>query len=106
MIVVNTLKNTFKFSSSQSFKKWVIITILLAVVAGGVMMMSRARESGHSYITNQVKIEAQATGKDPCNILLEWLANAKQENDTQLAQKIKQAQKFFECRNRQKRQGG
>ncbi len=58
-----------------------------------------------SYITDQVKVEVKITGRDPCDILAEWLADAKGE-DTQLAQKIKQAQKFFGCRNRQKRQGG
>ena len=65
-----------------------------------------SRESGHSHITQQVKIEAQTIGRDPCDILSMWLAEAKREKETALVQQIKQAQKFLGCRNRQKRQGG
>ncbi|MDM8520925.1 hypothetical protein QUF64_12825 [Anaerolineales bacterium HSG6] len=106
MLKVEIVKNSFYIPSTQTLKKWGVVIILLLLVASGVMLMSRSRESGHSYITNQVKIEVQATGKDPCDILSEWLAEAKREKDTQLARKIKQAQKSFACRNRQKRQGG
>jgi len=46
----------------------------------------------------------QKIGKNPCEILVEWLSDAKQKNDTELVRKIKQAQKYFGCRNMQKRQ--
>jgi|GEM_PF-2450614 len=106
VIVADTLKNSSNTLFTLSFKKFGIIIILLLAVAISVALMSRSRESGHSYITDQVKTEVQITGRDPCDILSEWLADAKSEEDTQLVQKIKQAQKYFECRNRQKRQGG
>jgi hypothetical protein len=42
-------------------------------------MMSRPKESGHNYITEQVRIEMQKSGKEPCEILDEWLSGAKQK---------------------------
>jgi len=70
------------------------------------VLMMAAREKGESFITLRVKVEVQMTGRDPCEILSVWLDEAKQQGNTSLVQGLKQAEKFFGCRNRQKRLGG
>jgi hypothetical protein len=55
----------------------------------------------------QAKAEAQSSEKNPCDILAEWLAAAKQEQNNPEIRAIQQAQKFLGCRNIRKRsQGG
>ncbi len=87
---------------------WVLVGALAVSVAlASVFIFSRGREKGENYVTLEVKAAAQTTGRDPCEILKEWLADAKREKDTEAIRAIQQAQKFLGCRNIQKRsQGG
>ena len=55
----------------------------------------RGKQSPKNWATEQAKIEAQSTGKDPCRILDEMYKN---ECDKKKRQDIKQAQKFLKCR--------
>jgi hypothetical protein len=59
-----------------------------------------SRERGENEITRQVKRDAQATGKDPCDLLQELLKSC---TDSATKRKIQQAQKFLGCRNKEKR---
>ena len=52
-----------------SIIKWVIIVLAFAIGVVGIVMLSRGREKGENYISREAKIEAQTTGKDPCDIL-------------------------------------
>ena len=68
---------------------------------------SRASEKGENEYTREAIAEAQATGKDPCELLQEYLdealvtgASSKEVN------KIRQAQKYLKCRNMRKRCDG
>ena len=101
MFIANRIKRPLDFTLNLK-KLAIMIALLLFMIT--ILMMSRPKESGHNYITEQVRIEMQKSGKEPCEILDEWLSGAKQKKDTELAKTIKQAQKYFGCRNRQKRQ--
>ncbi len=81
----------------------------MALVIGGTVWLtniyfSKAYQKNENYITLQAKTEAQATGKDPCDILDEWLIEAKNAGDRQTIQDIQPAQKFLGCRNKQKQE--
>ena len=65
--------------------------------------MSKSTERGENYISLQAKTEAQQSGRDPCDILLEWLAEAIEIGNKQEVRDIQKAQKFLGCRNKQKR---
>jgi hypothetical protein len=72
-----------------------------------LLWFSQAQQKGENYISLQAKTEAQATGKDPCDILLVWLATAKLTGNKADVRLIQQAQKYLGCRNVRKRlQGG
>lgn len=66
--------------------------------------LSKSYQKNESYITLEVKALAQTTGKDPCDILSEWLAEAGSLGNKQRVADIQEAQKFLGCRNKQKRQ--
>ncbi len=87
----------------ESLKWGIIIILILAIATIGILTMA-SREKGESFITIQVKVEAKATGRNPCDILAEWLEQAKRAGDTQLALKIEASEKFMGCRNQQKRE--
>jgi len=88
----------------------IILVIILAVIVVGTIVwqtnvyFSKSYQKGENYITVQAKAESQVTGKDPCDILNEWLAKAKSIGDKQTTRDIQLAQKFLGCRNKQKRQ--
>ena len=65
--------------------------------------MGKSKQRGENYISLQAKVKAKATGKNPCDILIEWLSQAKQLGDKLRAREIQKAQKFLSCRNKQKR---
>ncbi len=87
--------------------KWVLILLgLLTLVVGGILIFSRSHEKGENYISVAVKAEAKSSGRNPCDILLQWLAEAKQAGNSQRVRDIQMAQKFLGCRNVQKRSEG
>jgi hypothetical protein len=65
--------------------------------------MTKSRQSSHSSDTDAAKREAARTGRTVCDILEEWLAEAKREQDTRRAEEIKKVLKFLGCRNKRKR---
>jgi hypothetical protein len=83
--------------------KWVVIAALLLTALAGVAFFSKSIQKGENYVSLDAKAEAQRSGKDSCDILLEWLAEAKQLENTQKVRDIQKAQKFLGCRNIQKR---
>lgn len=83
--------------------KWVIIALGLAAALAGIILFSRNTEKGENYISLQAKVEAQNTGRDPCDILQDWLNEAKQTDDIQQIRDIQTAEKFLGCRNKLKR---
>lgn len=86
-----------------------LLIALLLVLTFGVLAPIAAdfakggREQGESYLTLEVKRIVQEEGGDPCEILSRMLA-AVPATDTQKKADIRQAQKYYNCRNRQKRQ--
>lgn len=89
--------------------KIILVGVLLTIVIGGGiwqtnLYFSKAHQKNENYITLQAKTEAQTSGKDPCDILTEWLTEAKRMGERQRIQDIQLAQKFLGCRNKQKRQ--
>jgi len=64
-------------------------------------------KGGNRNIANEYSraavTEAQASGKDPCDLLDDWYKEAKAEGDTEATAKIVTAQKALGCRNRKKR---
>ena len=108
MIVTNVVESWFNHKVG-SLRKIILIGVLLTVVIGGGigqanLYFSKAHQKNENYITLQAKTEAQARGKDPCDILTEWLAEAKRMGERQRIRDIQLAQKFLGCRNKQKRQ--
>jgi len=91
------------------FSHKLLILATLAIVAFGLILrqanilFSRSYEKGINEVTRQVQIEAQTTGKDPCELLKGLRVSAKKAKDTSRLMKIQQAEKFFGCRNQQKR---
>ena len=82
-----------------------IATIVTGAIIGGAIIrgaidrigniineMSRSREKGRNYVTEAAKREAQSTGRDPCDILDDWLEEAECSGD-------KQWQKDIELKN-------
>jgi hypothetical protein len=67
--------------------------------------MTKSQESGENEITRKAKRIAFRTNKHVCEILASMLAEAKAADETELIQKIKQAQKYMGCRNIRKRKG-
>ena len=65
--------------------------------------MTKAPEHGDNEITEEVRREAQRTGRDLCEILRERLRDAVRKKDKELRRKIVEAQKFLGCRNQRKR---
>ncbi len=67
--------------------------------------MTKSHEKGDTPITDEVRREAMRTGKDPCTILRERLraAQAQRPLDKRLIRYLVKAEKYFGCRNRQKR---
>jgi len=86
---------------------WLLSSIVLAIILFvGLSAFSRARHKGENYITLEAKAAAQTTSRDPCEILKEWFAAAKEDNDSETIRAIQQAQKFLDCRNIQMRSPG
>lgn len=67
--------------------------------------MTKSWERGRDAITEAAKREAARTGRPVCDILAEWLAQAKAAGDAGRAGKIVSAQKYLGCRNVSKRRG-
>lgn len=65
--------------------------------------MTKSRHRGHSALTDAARREAMRTGRDVCDILAEWLAEAKRDGDTERVMALIQAMKYLGCRNRRKR---
>jgi hypothetical protein len=65
--------------------------------------MTRSREKGENEITREVKKRCRKSGEDPCDVLAALLKEAKQAEDQDRIDKIKEAQKFLGCRNVRKR---
>ncbi len=102
-MISDTPKGILQDKLSLNSMKWIAIVVLTVTVLAIDVLAMTSREKGESFITIQVKIEAKATGKDPCDILTEWLSEAKRDGDKQLVLKIEAAEKFMGCRNQQKR---
>jgi hypothetical protein len=67
--------------------------------------MTKAHEHGENEVSIAAKLEAARTGRPICDILAEWLRNAKQDDDQDRIRKIVKAQKYLGCRNIRKRRG-
>lgn len=83
--------------------KWFLFGLLLVITLTITILMSKTWEKGENYISLQAKELAQSTGRNPCDILHEWLSNAKQSGNRKEVRDIQKAQKFLGCRNIQKR---
>lgn len=71
---------------------------------GEPMQMSKGGKSqGRNWATESAKSEAQNSGQDPCDVLDEWLRQAKATGNVKRALDIIEAQKFMDCRNKDKR---
>jgi hypothetical protein len=67
--------------------------------------MTKAHEHGENEISVAAKLEAARTGRQVCDILAEWLQQAKQAGDNDRIRKIVRAQKYLGCQNIRKRRG-
>lgn len=67
------------------------------------VLHSKAKQSGKSYLTDQVAYESKVTKEDPCDILAKMLEDAKRNGNRKLIDDAIQAQKFLGCRNIRKR---
>lgn len=65
--------------------------------------MTKSRQSGHSALTDAAKREAARTGRDVCDILADWLAEAKSAGDGPRVRELIKAMKLAGCRNKRKR---
>lgn len=71
---------------------------------GNIVQMAKGGTQNKSNeYSRAATAEAQATGKDPCDILDDWYREARAAGDAIEAQKIVQAQKALGCRNKRKR---
>ncbi len=86
-----------------SIIKWVIIALGLVIGLISIFFFSQSLQKGENYISLQAKTEAQKLGKGPCDILLDWLTEAKYVGNKQEVRDIQKAQKFLGCRNKLKR---
>jgi hypothetical protein len=66
-------------------------------------MAKGGKQKGENEFTREAKSEAQMTGKDPCGIIAEWLAEAKRAGDKATVRKLEEAEKYLDCRNKRKR---
>jgi RHS repeat-associated protein len=66
-------------------------------------MAKGGKQKGENEFTREAKSEAQMTGKDPCDIIAEWLAEAKRAGDKATVRKLEEAEKYLDCRNKRKR---
>ncbi|WP_137940512.1 RHS repeat-associated core domain-containing protein, partial [Chitinivorax sp. B] len=70
----------------------------------GPMEMSKGGKSqGRNWATESAKVEAKQKGIDPCDILADWLKEAKAAGNKKEVQDLIEAQKFLDCRNKDKR---
>jgi hypothetical protein len=67
--------------------------------------MTKARERGANEITDAANRESQRTGGDVCDILAQWLRDAKLARDKVRIKKIERAQKYLGCRNIRRQRG-
>lgn len=65
--------------------------------------MTKSRQNGHSVHTDGARREAMRAGRRVCDILADWLAEAKRNGDTKLAGELRKAMKYAGCRNKRKR---
>lgn len=65
----------------------------------GIAFAKGGREKGENEYTRDAKTWAQRTGGDPCDYLAEQLQEVRKTRDSARQQKIKQAQKFLNCRH-------
>jgi hypothetical protein len=68
-----------------------------------VQMAKGGNQNKSNEYSRAATAQAQASGKDPCDILDEWYREARAVGETVEAQKIVQAQKALGCRNKRKR---
>lgn len=66
-------------------------------------MVKGGKDKGRNWATENAKIEAQSRNIDPCDVLAEWLKEAKLSGDIKQVKDIEQAEKFLDCRNKNKR---
>ena len=106
MIITNTIKYAVKDKLKHILLLIgvVLVVFVLAVIAVQVSgtYYSKIYSKEETPIIRQVKTEVHTTGKDPCDILAEMLSGV--QKDKKLKRDIVNAQKYFGCRNRQKRQ--
>lgn len=67
--------------------------------------MTKAQERGVNEITDAAKRESQRTGEDVCDILAQWLRDAKLARDHVRIKRIERAQKYLGCRNIRRHRG-
>jgi RHS repeat-associated protein len=71
--------------------------------SGRYEMAKGGPQQGENEYTRAAKSAAQGTNKEPCDLLAEWLEEAKRERDIQAVKKLEEAEKFLKCRNKRKR---
>lgn len=67
--------------------------------------MTKSHERGENELTEEAKRESARTGRNVCDLLAEWLEEAKRDKDKKRVKKIEKAQKYLGCRNILKRRG-
>src|SRR6185437_4823359 len=68
-----------------------------------VQMAKGGTQNKSNEYSRAATAQAQASGKDPCDILAEWYREARAAGEAAEAQKIVEAQKALGCRNKRKR---
>ena len=77
--------------------------IAIGVGVSPPLEMSRGKQKGRNWATENAKVEAQTKKIDPCDVIADWLEDAKKNGDIKQVQDLIQAEKFLDCRNRPKR---
>lgn len=65
--------------------------------------MTKSPEDGESEITRELKRRIARTGENVCEVLRELRKAAERKRDKATLRKIIKAEKYFHCRNRNKR---
>jgi RHS repeat-associated protein len=66
-------------------------------------MAKGGKSQGRNWATEAAKSTGQIKGMDPCDVIAEWLEEAKAAGDKKTVQDLIEAEKFMDCRNKNKR---
>jgi RHS repeat-associated protein len=67
------------------------------------MSKSGQTSKGTNWATEAAKVKTQEDGQDPCYWLAKWLAEAKASGDKKRVGDLIEAEKYMDCRNKDKR---